>query len=311
MQTILGAGGAIGLELAKALPQFTQNIRLVSRKPVKVNATDELFAADLTNTRQTDKAVDGSDVVYLTAGIDYKTKVWEEKWPLIMENVIRACKKHQARLVFFDNVYLYDQNHIYHMTEETPINPSSKKGAVRAYIAKMLMEEIEAGELTALIARAADFISPKNSALVETVYQNLAKGKKAVWFSDASKIHNFTYSPDAAIATAILGNSSDAWNQVWHLPTNRTPLTGKQWIELFAREIGVAPRYQVLSTFLMGGMGFFVPVLRELKEMTYQYDRDYLFDSSKFEKKFNYTPVKPEEAVRQTIKALQQTDHTP
>ncbi|MCB0684622.1 MAG: hypothetical protein KDC32_27455, partial [Saprospiraceae bacterium] len=31
MQTILGAGGAIGIELAKALPQYTDRIRLVSR----------------------------------------------------------------------------------------------------------------------------------------------------------------------------------------------------------------------------------------------------------------------------------------
>ena len=194
------------------------------------------------------------------------------------------------------------------MTEDTPINPSSKKGAVRAYIARTLMEEVEKGELTALIARAADFVGPKNSALVETVYKNLAKGKKAMWLADTGKVHNFTYTPDAAMATAMLGNSTDAWNQVWHLPTNRTPLSGKQWIELFAKEMKVEPKYQVLSPLLMSGLGLFVPILRELKEMTYQYDRDYLFDSSKFEKQFNYTPVQPEVAVRETVKALQQTE---
>lgn len=36
-QTILGAGGAIGVELAKALSVFTSDIRLVGRNPKKVN----------------------------------------------------------------------------------------------------------------------------------------------------------------------------------------------------------------------------------------------------------------------------------
>lgn len=46
-QTILGAGGAIGIELAKALTAYTTDIRLVGRNPKKVNTTDQLFQADL------------------------------------------------------------------------------------------------------------------------------------------------------------------------------------------------------------------------------------------------------------------------
>ena len=43
MQTILGAGGVIGKELAKSLPEFTDKVRLVGRNPKKVNLTDGLF----------------------------------------------------------------------------------------------------------------------------------------------------------------------------------------------------------------------------------------------------------------------------
>ena len=42
MQTILGSGGAIGISLAKELMNYTNQIRLVSRNPKKVNETDEL-----------------------------------------------------------------------------------------------------------------------------------------------------------------------------------------------------------------------------------------------------------------------------
>ena len=91
MQTILGSGGAIGTEVAKALVKHTDNIRLVSRKPEKVNATDQLFTADLTKPNEVLKAVQDSDVVYLTVGLPYKLKVWQTTWPVVMKNVINAC----------------------------------------------------------------------------------------------------------------------------------------------------------------------------------------------------------------------------
>lgn len=64
MQTVLGSGGAIGIELAKALKEFTSEIRLVSRNPKKVNPSDELMSADLLNAADVLKAVQGSSVVY-------------------------------------------------------------------------------------------------------------------------------------------------------------------------------------------------------------------------------------------------------
>jgi NAD dependent epimerase/dehydratase family enzyme len=63
MQTILGAGGIIGKELAKSLPQYTDQIRLVSRNPKEVNPNDEIMPADLLNGDQVVKAVQGSEEI--------------------------------------------------------------------------------------------------------------------------------------------------------------------------------------------------------------------------------------------------------
>jgi len=304
LQTILGSGGVIGIPLAKELSKFTTKIRLVSRNPKKVNPDDELFAADLTDETQVDKAVQGSEVVYLTVGFEYSLKVWKEKWPKVMSNVIGACKKHHAKLVFFDNIYMYNPDFLNGMTEETPIKPPSKKGEIRAFILNMILKAMKTGELTALIARAADFIGPKNSLLSEMVYKDLKNGKKATWLADASKIHNFTFTIDAAHATALLGNTPEAFGQTWHLPTDRSLLTAKDWIEMFAKELKVEPKISVMPVWLLGILGIFVPILKEFKEMAYQYDRDYLFDSSKFEKRFGFKPATPQEAVRQTIKMI-------
>lgn len=305
MQTILGANGTIGSVLTKELVSYTNKIRLVSRNPRKVNESDDLFPADLSNPAFVDQAVEGSDVVYLVVGFDYNLKVWEEKWPTLMRATINACIKHNARLVFFDNVYSYDINAIPHMTEESEYNPPSRKGAVRKQISQMLMDEVKAGKLMALIARSADFYGPGNdkSFANEMVYKNFLKGRRANWFIDADKKHSFTYTPDAAKATALLGNTDDAYNTIWHLPTDKNTITGREFIELFSKEMKVPNKLFVMPMWMLRLAGIFVPVLKEMREMMYQYDRDYFFDSSKFDKRFNFKTTTYQEGVRMTVKS--------
>lgn len=304
MQVILGAGGAIGNDLAIELKKYTGEIRLASRNPKKVNANDELLICDLTNPNEVNEAVKGCQVAYLTVGLQYSVKAWQKHWPQIIKNVIDACKKHKVKLVFFDNIYMYHPDKLNPMTEETEVKPSSKKGQVRARIAQMVLDEIQAGKLQAIIARAADFYGPaiKNSALNEAIYKNLKAGKKANWFCSVDHLHNFTFTPDAAKATALLGNTESAYNQVWHLPTV-SPITGKQWIEKIAKELGVEPKIQVAPKFVVQVLGLFNPLLKEFVEMLYQFDRDYNFDSSKFETVFKVKPTPIDEGIRQMVNA--------
>jgi nucleoside-diphosphate-sugar epimerase len=179
MQTILGSTGVIGKELAKALPQYTNKIRLVSRNPKKVNDGDELVSANLLNSEEVLKAVEGSEVVYLTAGLQYDIKVWRKDWPQLIKNVLEACKKNKSKFVFFDNVYSYGRVNGW-MTEESPIKPDSEKGKVRAELTKMINNEIEQGKLKAIIARAADFYGPNTplSFVNIMVFENFKKEKK-------------------------------------------------------------------------------------------------------------------------------------
>ena len=209
MQTILGAGGTTGIELAKQLINYTKDIRLVSRNPKKVNESDQLMSADLSNPLKLDEAVKGSEVVYVCIAFDYKTAVWKESWPNFMKNLIASCSKHKAKIVFVDNMYMYDKNHLSHMTEETPINPSSEKGKVRAEIFLMLMDAIQKGNVTGLVARSADFYGPGvvQSALTQSVYYNLLKSKKPQWIGKLDVIHSFTYNKDIGKALAILSNT--------------------------------------------------------------------------------------------------------
>jgi nucleoside-diphosphate-sugar epimerase len=305
MQTILGSGGAIGVELAKALASYTSHIRLVSRHPKKVNDSDELVAADLLNPAELEKAIQGSEVVYVTVGFPYSVAVWKATWPRFIEHVLDLCEAHGCKLVFFDNVYMYDKEHLNPMTEDTPIRPPSKKGEVRAHIAQMIMDRAKAGRVKALIARSADFYGPgiqQTSVLTETVFKPLSKGQTANWFLSDSAKHSFTYTPDAGKATALLGNTDRAYGQVWHLPTAANPLTGKEWVEAIAKRMGKTPSYRVAPLWMIQVLGWFMPIMKESVEMVYQYDRDYVFDSGKFEKEFGMTPTSYQEGIDAIVK---------
>ena len=304
MFTILGAGGAIGNELVKELTPRNEAIRLVSRNPTLVPGAAEAIAADLSNLDDTLKAVSGSRIVFLVIGLRYEIKVWRELWPRIMHNVIEGTKRSGARLIFFDNVYMYGKVRG-PMTEETPFRPCSKKGEIRAQIATMLLNEIKAGSLTALIARSADFYGPRARTGIPNVlvFDKLAKGAKGSWLVNDSAKHSFTLTSDAARSLVLLADSESAWNQTWHVPTAADPPTGKQFIELVAKEFGTQPKYRVLTRPMLRLAGWFDTTVRELYEMLYQYEFDYIFDSTKFMKAFHFQPTSYSEGVHRTAQA--------
>lgn len=304
MQTILGGGGAIGNALAKALFNYTDSVRIVSRTPRAVTGKEELLSADLRDAAATKHAVAGSEIVYLTAGLPYNTKTWQRDWPLIMKNVISACKKHGAKLVFFDNVYMYAPETLADMQEDARVAPISGKGKVRAQLVEMLWKASADG-LPVLIARSADFYGPgaeKVSLLSIGVLENFRKKKKAMWLADDTKIHSFTFTEDAAQATALLGNTPDAYGETWHLPTSEKRFSGKDWVALAASVMKVTPRHWVLKKGLTRFLGLFSPMMRELAEMQYQNDRDYFFNSDKFRKQFpKFEVTDYETGLRQTV----------
>ncbi|HSI74689.1 MAG TPA: NAD-dependent epimerase/dehydratase family protein [Lunatimonas sp.] len=301
LHTILGSTGNIGTSLAKELATaYEANVRLVSRNPLPIAGNEELKKANLLNDGEVEEAVNGSEIVYLVVGITYKTRLWQEQWPVIMKNTIKACKKHGAKLVFFDNMYCYDPGHVGHLTEESPVNPQSKKGKVRAQIDQMIWDEVSNGGLQAMIVRAADFYGPgaKLSFLNESVINRMKAGKTAQWLYAGDKKHSFTYIPDAAKATAFLAQQADAWNQVWHLPTSNAYPTGQECVNILAKHLGAAPKLAILPGFMVNLLAVFIPLLREIKELKYQLAEDYCFDSSKIETKYGLKPTPMEAGLK-------------
>jgi nucleoside-diphosphate-sugar epimerase len=304
MHTILGINGNVGKLLAAELTQKGIKVRGVSRRPFAGNW--EHVAADVLNLEQLTTAVAGSEVVYLAVGLEYTIKIWRRDWLVLMQNTIEACRRTNAKLIFVDNVYMYGRVEGA-MTETTPVNPSSEKGKVRAEIAALLLKALDDKILRGCIARAADFYGPDcdKSGLNSVVFERFAAKKSAQWLGKADKKHSFTYVPDMAKALAILG-TDDRINQsfIWHLPTAAPALTGSEIMEQAAKQFNVPPKFSAVGDFMLSILGIFIPIMRELKEMSYQTNFDYVFSSEKFERVFGLKPTTYAEGIKETADFL-------
>ena len=305
IHTILGAGGPVANALTRELLSNNETIRLVSRKPVKTTGKNITWQkADLLNYAELLVASKGSDVIYLCAGLVYDKEIWKVQWPVIMQNVINLAKETGARLIFFDNVYMYGLVNG-PMKEDTPYNPSSVKGEVRAGIATKLMDEAKAGNIKASIARGADFYGTDsgNSFFDMMVLTNYAKKQTAQWIGDPNKLHDFSYIPDMGKGMYLLGQNPASDNQVWHMPT-APAISGKELIELSAKIYSVGPKYFAVKKYMLWVYGLFNKTVMGTVEMYYQYNHDYIFDSSKFEKAFDFKPTGYKEGIKVMAETL-------
>jgi len=288
MQTILGANGQIAVELARELQRnHTRELRLVSRNPRKVNDTDVLMSADLMNAGQTARAVEGSSVVYFTAGLPPDTALWERQFPTMLRNALDASRAAGARFAYFDNTYMYPQDDRL-QTEDTPFAPVGRKGKVRAQMARMVLEELARGEIPVLIGRAPEFYGPgKTQSFTNALVTDRLKtgDKPRVPVRDDTR-RTLIWTPDASRALAALGNASDAFGQTWHLPCCDDRPTYREFAAMACEAFDRPVSYTVIGKWAFAAAGLFSPQVREIRELLPRYEQDNLFDSGKFKRRF-------------------------
>jgi len=288
MQTILGANGQIAIELARELHRRQNDeLRLVSRRPQKVNETDTLAPADLLDAGQSRSAVVGSDTVYFTAGLPADTALWESRFPTMLRNALDAARASGARFAYFDNTYMYPQDDRV-QTEETPFAPVGRKGAVRARMADMVLEEMARGDIPVLIARAPEFYGPGRTQGFTNalVIDRLRKGKRPLVPVRADRRRTLIWTPDASRALAALGTEPDAYGQTWHLPVDTAHPTYREFASIAADAFGVTPRYTVIPKWMLGAAGIVSGPAREIRELLPRYAHDNIFDATKFGERF-------------------------
>jgi nucleoside-diphosphate-sugar epimerase len=177
VHTVLGAGGAVGEQLVGALADAGLRVRAVTRRPEALGPQAESVTADVGTGDGARRAVQGSHVVYVCVQPAYTR--WVEEFPPLVATIADAAADAGARLVLLDNLYGYGPSAA-PMSEQTPQKATSRKGRVRAHIARDLLARCARGELAVTIARASDFVGPRGTSLPNVlVVEPVADGKRA------------------------------------------------------------------------------------------------------------------------------------
>ncbi|MDL9948084.1 NAD-dependent epimerase/dehydratase family protein [Gordonia sp. ABSL11-1] len=288
MHTVLGANGQIAEELTHYLhDNVTHDLRLVSRHPRRVHDTDQLVSANLMDATGTADAVKGSEIAYLTVGLPIDSALWERQFPVMMANTIAACQKHDTKLVFFDNTYMYPRTSS-PQVEDTRFAPVGRKATVRAHIANMLLYQMRNETIEAVICRAPEFYGPgKTKSLTNSaIFDRIKQGKRPMVPVSAHTERSLIWTPDASRGMGLIGNTPDAYGQTWHLPIDPRRLTYQEMIEVSGEITGEDIGYTTIPAKVFAVGGLFNQSVKEASELLPRYRDDNIFDSSKFTTRF-------------------------
>src|SRR5690606_30006782 len=108
-------------------------------------------------------------------------------------------------------------------------------------------------------------------------------------------------------ALATLGGSAHGWGKVWIAPV-MPPITIADFSKAAWEAAGQSGKTKVQSIRGLGlsALSLFMPVLRETKEMMFEWDRPYIADASAFETAFTFSPTPFAEAITASLAAVEQ-----
>jgi len=301
LHVVFGAGGAIGGAVVAELVRAGHRVRAVSRGGQAPEGAQGV-AADASDPAQAAHAAAGASVVYHCASPPYTQ--WPELFPALTSSILGAAESSGAKLVFADNLYAYGPVDG-PLREDLPAAAHGRKGRIRAEMAAQLLAAHRDGRARVAIGRASDYYGPHGtgSTAGQTVFGRILAGKKPQWPGRLDQPHTFHYLPDIARGLLVLADRREADGQVWHLPA-AGPLTAQQFFDMIAQAAGqpVPVRASIATPAMLAVAGIFSPLLREMRETTYQFRAPFVIDASKFETAFGHLePTPHSDAVPRTV----------
>jgi len=288
---VLGAG-QIGPLVAERLVARGDRVRIGRRTaaPSRAHGVDNV-SLDVRDADAVARAAEGAEVVYHCVNPLYHQ--WPEMLLPITRGIADGAAKAGARLVVLDNLYMYGD--LSHVTEDQPMDPRSKKGALRAEAADVLL----AAKVPVAIGRAADFIGPRapQSFFGDRFFERVFANRAVEVFGDLDQIHAYSYVEDVAAGLVALGSRET--RGVWMLPVQPAEST-RALLARFERALGRPVRTRHVPTWVLRGVGLFQPFMRELAEMVYQWEQPYFVDDAKFRAAFGFGATPWEESIAAT-----------
>jgi nucleoside-diphosphate-sugar epimerase len=276
---VLGAG-PVGRAVVSALASRGIKPAVVTRSGAAVAGAISR-PGDLADPAQAADALAGAEVVFQCASPAYHR--WPEQFPGLQASAVEAAAAAGALLVVAENLYGYGPVSG-PLREDGPLVATTRKGAVRAQMWRDLEAAHRAGKLRVVAGRASDFYGPgvgAGSVVGERFFGAVVKGKAADVTGDPDRLHTYTYVADFGEALVRLSGAPQAWGAAWHVPSAPAVST-RAFARRAAALAGTEARLRRLSGWQLALIGTVVPPVREMREMQYEFEQDWVVDHSAY-----------------------------
>ncbi|GGL79718.1 NAD-dependent epimerase [Streptomyces fumigatiscleroticus] len=300
LHIVIGYGPA-GAATARLLTEKGHSVRVITKSGRGPEPGIEHVALDAADSGRLIDAARGAVAIHSCGAPPYHR--WASQWPPLASSLCAAAEQTGAVLVMLGNLYGYGPVDG-PLTEELPLAATGPKGRVRAAAWEQARELHEQGRIRAVEVRASDFFGPgvtDGGHLAARVMPRLLRGKPVSALGDPDAPHSWTYLPDVARALVEVADEERAWGRAWHTPT-APALSTREMVGRLAARAGTEPvAVRGLPPAVLGVASLFSPLLRELKEVRYQFDRPFVVDSSAYEAAFTVRATPVDEQIAATV----------
>ena len=298
VHVVFGAG-QIGAPLAERLVDAGHDVRVVRRSPGMPPAGATLRTGDAGDAAFVDEAVRGASVVYHCMNPPYSAGIWEHTLPRWRAAISAAAARAGARVVLLDNIYLLGRPNGQELSENSPIAPCSRKGEIRAREWQAWLAAHHKGDIQLVCGRGSDFYGPgATESYFGDAFMPKALGSGvAQTLTRLDTPHTYHYTLDVAAGLAQLGAAPDGDTGRWWMLPAAPAVSTQAMLDLIGERLGQKLRVQAIPTLAIKGLSLFMPILREVGEMGYQWSEPFVADDRAFRTRFSATATPLEQGV--------------
>jgi nucleoside-diphosphate-sugar epimerase len=304
LHVIFGTG-PLGKSTARELHTLGHRVRMVNRsgQTTDLPTSIEILKGDAYDLEFTRLATQGATSVYQCAQPAYHQ--WAGNFPRMQASILEAAASNNAKLVIADNLYMYGASDAQGLRETNAYNAHTKKGLIRAEMAKSALEAHQNGWVRVALVRGSNFFGPEDEVMANLLFKPALQNKAMNLLGRLDQLHTFTYAPDFGRALATIGTVNvnlepQVFGRAWHVPSPEA-VTQNQLVKLIETELGRKVKTQVAGAFILNILGLFNPIMKEAVEMLYEWNQPFIMDSSDFQKMFNVKPTSLEVAIKETL----------
>lgn len=283
---IIGAKGRFGRNAVIAFQQAGWHVRAFARNWDDVSDQNKgLFqkvdcvTGDATDTAWLTEASQGMDVILQAVNPPYPE--WQKMLPQFTQSVLAAAKANGATLMLPGNVYNYGAGMPPLLREDTPHQPTAKKGRIREEMEQKLRAAANDGVRT-IILRAGDFFEREKTGIWfdRFIAAKVAKGK-LVFPGPLDRDHAWAYLPDLARAMVGLAENRDQFDDFEEFGFPGHTLSGRELVTAIETAAGKSLKIAGFPWPLIRVLGLVSPMLREVAEMRYLWQVPHQIDGAK------------------------------